>query len=877
MFFFLINEYFKGKGKRFFKYCFLLIYFAASFSLLTAQSITTKPAERPNNSAKNQATELVYIQTSKGIYENGEDLWFKAYILNAKYFTPSTLSKTLYLQLLKEGNNHPVWQEKYEIKNGFADGHVFVHDTLPVGNYLLAAFTTHSFFNDSLEFNAVRKITVKRDMKPQVSVTAKFNKPSFSKGDTICLSLSALTKTRKPLYAQIDAKLMQGSTVLQQVNTTTNQYGETSLTYNPSHTAPGLKVAITAEHTDKEENLILPVPYHKGSPMQFTLFPEGGHLITGIKSKVAFKAVNRKGLPESIRGTLFEDNTPRLEFETTHAGMGSFGFTPLPDKTYYVQISQPLLIDTFRLPEARSKGITMELTGRDKNYLTFRLNCSPGLEGRKVYLLAQMRGITYSMATAILKNSLRIKIPLNEFPQGIAELTIFNEELVPVAERLVYVNMDRKLHIETKLSKKKYATREKATLEIMVKDENGLPIQTHLGLSIYDKIYHNNLDSKNILTHCYLSSQLKGRVYDPRYYFDEKSEHREEALDLLMLTQGWRKCLWSGEVLEEQKTKQPIIFDGIKGEVHAAQKRKQEQGLQQFVMAHNPGKDEKQDLITAGPTGSFTVTPSHLKMYQGGYVYLKPMSSRYKSLINIAEPFGNIKSFIVNKNISFPIANSKETKEENTRAYVVGPNIIELEEIMIKGKEKQVFRDKYMGQLDSITKLDLNNDFICSHSHQILNCFECGRDLNSTKPVEGETYRVLYGKNGEILDETYDKTVFYGGGYIKYRYPQLTEEELLKMHNLSRIKAYYGERKFYQPNYDKKEEQNNMIPDYRNTLLWEPSLITNKDGKATVEFFCSDINTGFTGIIEGVSGNGLLGAGCFGFDVRKVKPFKWEE
>jgi len=645
-------------------YCFLLIYFTASFSILTAQSITTKPAERPNNSAKNQATELVYIQTNKGLYETGEDLWFKAYILNAQYFTPSTLSKTLYLQLLKEGNNHPVWQEKYEIKNGFADGHVFIHDTLPVGNYLLAAFTAHSFFNDSLKFNAVRKITVKKDMKPQVSVTAKFNKPSFSKGDTIRLNLSALSKNRKPLYAQVDAKLMQGGKILQHVNATTNPNGETSLTYNPSHTAPGLMVAITAKHTDKEENLILPVPYHKGPTIHFTLFPEGGHLVSGIKSKVAFKVVNSRGLPESIRGILFENNGPLLEFETIHAGMGSFVFTPLPDKTYYVQISQPLLNDTFRLPEARSKGITMELAGRDKNYLTFRLNCSPGLEGRKVYLLAQMRGITYSMATAILKNSLRIKIPLNELPQGIAELTIFNEELVPVAERLVYVNTDRKLYVETKLSKKKYATREKATLDITVKDENGQPVQAHLGLSVYDKIYQNNLDGKNIFTHYYLSSQLKGRVYDPQYYFDKKNEHREEALDLLMLTQGWRKYVLNREVLEEQKTKQPIIFDGIKGEVHAAQKRKQEQGLQQFVMAHNPGKDEKQDLIMASSAGSFTVTPSHLKMYQRGYVYLKPMSSRYKSLINIAEPFNKINDVLVNKNINFPKANSKETKEE---------------------------------------------------------------------------------------------------------------------------------------------------------------------------------------------------------------------
>ena len=871
MIFFSKKEYFKSKGIRIFNYCFLLIYFIASFSVLTAQPLTSKLAERLHNLAKSQAPELVYIQTSKGFYETGEDLWFKAYIMNTQYFTPSTLSKTLYLQLLKEGNNHPVWQEKYEISFGFADGHVFLHDTLPVGNYLLAAFTAHSFFNDSLEFNAVRKITVKKDMKPQVSVTAKFNRSSFSKGDTISLSLSARTKTRKPLVAQVEAKLMQGRKTLQQIQATTNQNGETSVAFSPSNTTPGLKVAITARHDDKEEYLILPVPYHKGTPVHFTFFPEGGHLVSGIKSKVAFKAVNRKGLPESMRGILFENNAPLLEFETTHAGMGSFEFTPLPGKIYYVQFAQPSLNDTFRLPEARSKGITMELTDRGKNNLTCRLKCSPSLEGSKVYLLAQMRGMTYGVATATLKNSLQIKIPLNEFPQGIAEVTIFNEELMPVAERLVYVNMDRKLHIETKLSKKNYATKEKATLEIKVKDENGQPVQAHLGVSIYDKIYQNNLDGKNIFTHCYLSSQLKGRIYDPRYYFDEKNEHREEALDLLMLTQGWRKYVWSREALEGQKTKQQIILDGVKGEVHAVQKRKQAQGLQQFVMATSG--DEKNELIMADPGGSFTVTPSHLKMCQGGYVYLKPMSSKYKSLINITEPFDKNNNVLAAKKIIYPVTNSKDTKEENIQPYFIGPNIIVLEEVMIKGKEKQVFRDKYMGQLDSIAKLNLNDDFVAVCG--TLNCFVHGRK-DSTRPIEGESYNVHLGKRGEYLDEYHPGPEYYGTIKIRYRLPSFTEEELLKMHNLSRIKAYYGEREFYQPNYD-IEEQNDFSPDFRNTLLWQPSLITNKDGEATLEFFCSDINTWFTGTIEGIGGIGLLGTESFGFDVLKVKPFKWEE
>ena len=86
---------------------------------------------------------------------------------------------------------------------------------------------------------------------------------------------------------------------------------------------------------------------------------------------------------------------------------------------------------------------------------------------------------------------------------------------------------------------------------------------------------------------------------------------------------------------------------------------------------------------------------------------------------------------------------------------------------------------------------------------------------------------------------------------------------------MSRIKAYYGDRTFYKPNYDKDTIEAN-VPDFRNTLLWEPSIFTDEKGEATLSFFCSDIYTDFIGRIEGVGGNGLLGSQNFYFKVRKL-------
>jgi hypothetical protein len=163
------------------------------------------------------------------------------------------------LQLLIETTKKSVWQEKYEIQDGFANGRVYLESNLPEGEYLLAAYTPNSFFNDTKEFYAVRRIKVVNDITSQSSITAKLNVPFKA--------------------------------------------------------SPG--------------------------PIQFTTFPEGGELVSGIRSKLAFKAVNINGEPVDIKGTLFEDSAPLLEFRSTHAGMGSLEFIPFSSKEYFIRLSEP--------------------------------------------------------------------------------------------------------------------------------------------------------------------------------------------------------------------------------------------------------------------------------------------------------------------------------------------------------------------------------------------------------------------------------------------------------------------------------------------------------------------------------------------------------
>jgi hypothetical protein len=143
------------------------------FSLLSFPGLSQSPdpllkklATEFDSLSGNQSRKLLYIQTSKGIYEPSEDLWFKAYILNSQTFAPSILSKTLYVQMFNEATRKVVWQEKYEIQDGFTDGHIYLNDSLSVGDYLIAAYTGGSFYNDDQELKSVRRVCIRKEIRP---------------------------------------------------------------------------------------------------------------------------------------------------------------------------------------------------------------------------------------------------------------------------------------------------------------------------------------------------------------------------------------------------------------------------------------------------------------------------------------------------------------------------------------------------------------------------------------------------------------------------------------------------------------------------------------------------------------------------------------
>ena len=737
-----------------------------------------------------ESRELVYLQTDKGIYETGEDLWFKIYVMDAQSLALSERSKTLFVEMLN-AKDSIVWQEKYPVLSGIAEGHMYIDKDLKEGDYRIHAYTRFSFLNDTLRPVYPKKIRVVK--------------------------------------------------------------------------------SIAYKGTDSPQDEDRPV-------VRLSFFPESGDLIDGIPTKVAFKAQDAKGMPAKVAGRLQENGKEIARLETVHDGMGFVFILPRKTSSYKVVLSDG---QEFSFAEVADSGLSIYLRKQTDEYLEFHL-CQPKEAApQKIRLTGRMRGKLYCMAEGTLRDILRIKIPVKEFPlQGIAEFTLYNENGQPMAERLVYVHPERKLHIELNTDSVRYFTRGKGKLNVKVTDEAGNPVQAHLGLSIFDGAYQNELNPENMLSYCLLSTEIKGNIHNPAYYFDDNNKDRLSALDLLLLTQGWRRYVW--EKADTAMLADCFLSDEIRGRqiIGKKKKRKELGNGEQLLQVSGPNAENRFVLIDS--LGKFVVPTDLMLGLRGGYVYLKPMLDKdeYKPSVIVEETFDKADSLRKSCLSYFSYMNPSQVFSELQLDYPVisQDSSILLSEITVTGKKGRVFRDKMMGRLDSLAQMKVGAAWVCSgcisgggnieylndykgYSHHPIGCPVPPPGKISSPVIGRKYYLIKYepkGENNKWILTKLDEIIWKG--------EEFTEEELLRMNNLWRVKGYYGTREFYQPD---ELDMQSPLPDARNVLLWKPDIVTDEKGVAEVEFFCSDINTSFVGVMEGTDGLGNLGTSQCEFRVLK--------
>lgn len=276
------------------------------------------------------------------------------------------------------------------------------------------------------------------------------------------------------------------------------------------------------------------------------VFPEGGDLVNGITSLVAFKAYNQFGKPVMVKAILTNEKNKILDTLTIkHDGMGSFILIPKAGESYSIKWN-----DSFgnngitKLPSAKQEGVVMEVRTSNEFALVKvdRTNNVPDNFKHLNLLVHMNQEIQFKVSlNASDKNSLFAKIPIEEMSTGVLQFSLFTSDWLPVAERLIFVN--NRLHeFGAKIIPQlvTLTKRGKNVIDILVSDTT----TTNMSISITDGNLDDGSLGNTIYADLLLNSELKGKIHNPGYYLSSDSDSVTANLDLVMLTNGWRRFNW---------------------------------------------------------------------------------------------------------------------------------------------------------------------------------------------------------------------------------------------------------------------------------------------------------------------------------------------
>lgn len=289
--------------------------------------------------------------------------------------------------------------------------------------------------------------------------------------------------------------------------------------------------------------------------VSLNFFPEGGDMIEGERNSLAFKANYNNGLPFEVNGVIKKQETGEvlMPLSSVHDGMGRFDIIQQPNEKYYAEWTDNngQLQRTY-LPDKKIAGVSLKLV-QQRSKLIY--NVVNKLAANNLHVLAYMYQKIIYRSDLPIPSGERFTgyIPLDSFPSGVLQLSVFDDNWQPVAERVCFVNNNRyalAANISYKLIS--VAKRGKNIIEINMPDT----VAANMSLSVTDADFNNTERSNNIITGLLLNGDIRGYIHNPAYYFtDDKDSGLRAQLDLVMLTHGWRRYNWDNV----RSGKMPVI------------------------------------------------------------------------------------------------------------------------------------------------------------------------------------------------------------------------------------------------------------------------------------------------------------------------------
>lgn len=464
--------------------------------------------------AFNQAypQEKVYLHLDNRSYFIGDTIWFKAYVVNATTLRLTDVSKVLYVELL---NDKGVEMEtnKLRIESGQCHGEFILKDNYYTGYYELRAYTRNmvNFGNEGLTLF---------DFMDKYERASSFLTEKEARQDLVPAINHCLFTRTVPVYSRPD---------------TAGQY-KREFEYYPVHT----KLAIPDE-TD---------PKLRKDDLEVRFYPEGGDLVVGVPSVVAVEAYDQWGREKKVAGTLLCKNEQIGSFATGHRGRTLIQLTPESGKPIEAQVEYKGKVYTFELPEARKEGCVLNVKPTaDYTDYEVMLHASPNLPDELLGWSLQCRGALTAFDTITLGNGNRARMRLGKevLRPGVNQFTLFNAEGRVLADRLFFVQPPSTApSLCVELPTDTLNPFEEVEVDLQIKTSWGGGARGYLSVSVTDADEEApTFDKGDIRTELLLTSDLKGFIKDVDSYFAHSSVRAMHAdIDLLMLTQGWRRYEW---------------------------------------------------------------------------------------------------------------------------------------------------------------------------------------------------------------------------------------------------------------------------------------------------------------------------------------------
>ncbi|HEY0679622.1 MAG TPA: hypothetical protein VGD17_15160 [Chitinophagaceae bacterium] len=754
--------------------------------------------------------EKLYLHSDKSFYMAGDIAWFSIYNVDGKYHKPLDVSKLAYVELI-DHRNIPVLQAKIELRKGKGNGSFHLPVSLNSGNYKLRAYTSW-MKNFGADYFFEKKITLVNSLKasPQLSISA----------------------------------------------------------------SPTYKV---------------------------NFFPEGGNLVYGLTSRTAFKVTDQYGRGIEFKGAIVnEKNDTVATFSPLKYGIGNFSFTPAVNSVYKAIIkTSDGKVFSNDLPAIHSQGYVMNVSEQaQKLKITVTTNLPSSLNGKQAFLFIHTRQVVKHAEARIFRDGVAEFVIDREVPgEGISHFTIFNDAKEPVCERLHFKYPEHKLLLETKVANTEYGARQKVNITIQATDERSNLAAPTLSISVYRHDELSLENDNNLFNYLWLTSDLKGKIQSPDYYFTDVNDETAKAMDNLMMTHGWRRFAWENALKD-----QPASFGFIPeyyGHVVKA-----------TVMNNKSGKPAREKAIYLSVPGSASQlyigeTDKNgnvffdLRGYYGsGSIVVQTETEKDSSYtIDIMNPF--------TAEYTASEAEPFELSEESHRSLMARSVSMQVQQAysgdsLEKFESPSIDTTSFYGKPDNLYFLDdytrfmtmeeVFNEYVSEviitrkNGQPYPQVMKTGEGFMQGDPlvlVDGVPvfrnriikYNPLKVKKLEVISNRYVLGPLVFDGIINMS-TYNGNMEGLEFEPGSIVMDYEGlqlKREFYSPDHSINPEANINIPDFRTLLFWSPAIQPDAQGNVTINFFTSDLNGKYIGVVEGMDENGRAGRKVFSFEVKNAQ------